>query len=310
MIITVTLNPAIDKTAEVDILRVGELNRIQNIVSDVGGKGINVSKMISAIGGESIATGFIGGTSGNYIAEQLSEMNIQTDFVYSSGVTRTNLKVLDNGTRLTEINEPGILVTREEENKLIEKITEYSSEGAIFVLSGSLCRGIEKDFYSKLTKKIRDKGGKVFLDADGESFSLAVKQSPDFVKPNKFELLEYLGIKEDLDVKQLSVLAKEFMANNNIRKMALSMGADGAIFLDESGEIYSPGLKIKAHSAVGAGDSMMGAFAYAESQNFSWIDTIKLAMASSAGSVTTIGTKAPSKEVVYELMSKVEINIL
>jgi len=306
MVITVTLNPALDKTAELQDLKVGALNRLQQIRTDVGGKGINVSKMISALGGDTIATGFVGGGSGEEIVQTLERMEIPTDFVKVQGVTRTNLKVLDKGSRLTELNEPGVSVTEKEVEELLQKIARIISRDTIFVLSGSLCQGVDSEFYARLVRAIHQQAGRVFLDVDGEAFHAAVKEKPEFVKPNKHELLEFFGLNGEFTMTDLQELCRQLMAYG-IPRMALSLGAEGALFFDGNVCTKGAGLKVNAHSSVGAGDSMMGAFAYAADQKMSWEESTRLALAASAGAVTTIGTKAPAKELVESLLTQVKI---
>ena len=107
MIVTVTMNPAIDKTVDIGKFERGDLNRIKRVEIDAGGKGINVSKTIRELGGESIATGFVGGTSGTIIKQVLTDLGLRTDFVEVKGETRTNLKVVEETGEVTELNEPG-----------------------------------------------------------------------------------------------------------------------------------------------------------------------------------------------------------
>lgn len=302
MIITVTLNPALDKTAEVEALRRGELNRLKNTVTDAGGKGINVSKMISALGGESIATGFLGGVSGSELETKLNGYNISADFVRISGSTRTNLKVLDG--ELTELNEPGPVVSKAETEELVQRLLKYSGKNTIFVLSGSLPGGIDCDFYGHLIEILHEKGSTVFLDADGDAFKAAISKKPDFIKPNRFELMEYYAKKDShCDTDSLKRLCVEIM-KEGAGAVALSMGSDGALFLKDGLCYHSPGIKVLAHSTVGAGDSMVGATAYGWENNMNWRDIAALAIAASAGAVTTTGTKPPSKELVDALLEK------
>ena len=121
MILTVTFNPAIDKTAEVDVMIPGGFNRLKNVMQDAGGKGVNVSKTIHALQGKSIATGFLAGSAGEYIQKVLNELVIENDFVWVEGMTRTNLKVLDHDMELTELNEAGPVITETEIKRLKEK---------------------------------------------------------------------------------------------------------------------------------------------------------------------------------------------
>ena len=304
MIITVTLNPALDKTAELETLVPGELNRLKNMVTDIGGKGVNVSKMIQALGGSSVATGFLGGGSGEEIAKALKEMGIGEEFIRVLGTTRTNMKVLDCGSRLTELNEPGVLVTAGEVEELTGKIYQMANEKTIVVLAGSLAGGLPTDFYAKLIRIVHEKGGRAFLDADGDAFREALLEKPDFIKPNRHELTEYFGVTGEPDLQELKELCVK-LKEMGIVRTAVSMGADGAIFAGEEGMFYAPGLRVEAHSSVGAGDSMMGAFAYGTDRNMGWRDTAVLSVAASAGAVTTTGTKPPRRELVDRLLGQV-----
>jgi 1-phosphofructokinase len=306
MIITVTLNPALDKTAELDELRPGELNRLQNLVVDAGGKGINVSKMISALGGRSVATGFVGGGSGKEIVDTLAAMDIQSDFIKVNGTTRTNLKVLDHGRRLTELNEPGVMVSEADVERLVKKLSGYAGPDTVFVLSGSLCRGVEPDFYARLIRIIHQGGGMACLDADGAAFRSALEEKPEFIKPNGHELTEYFGLEKKPGLGEFRELCARLVALG-ISRIALSLGKDGAMFVNGKDVCHAPGLSVEAHSAVGAGDSMMGVFAYAMDRQMPWRQAAALSIAASAGAVITIGTKAPEKFLVDRLLAQVQI---
>lgn len=306
MIITVTLNPAIDKTVEVQGFSHGGLNRIQRVEYDAGGKGINVSKTIHELGGESIATGFLAGNGGRTILHVLSENKITCDFVEVQGETRTNTKVVEPDGTLTELNEPGPVITQEDLQALKKKLSGYAKPENIFVFAGSIPMGVPKDFYRELIELVKAQGATVLLDADGEAFRCAVVAKPDFIKPNHVELAEYCGLAHDAGVLELTEAA-EHLQEKGLKNMAVSMGSKGALFLLDGYKVQCPGLKVNAHSAVGAGDAMVAAFAYATDKKFSKEELVCLCMAVSAGAVTTIGTKPPAREVVYKLIEQVEI---
>jgi 1-phosphofructokinase len=319
MIVTVTLNPTLDKTADVDRLKPGGLNRLRNITLDAGGKGVNVSKVIHALRGKSVATGFLGGGSGREVERMLDDMGIQTDFVKIEGSTRTNLKVVDGEATLTELNEPGPLVTERDLALLHDKLTQLAKltqltknaeHRAIFVFAGSLPPGAGANTYSEMIEAVKAEGAKAFLDADGEAFRAALSSSvaaPDFLKPNISELAEFLALKERPDASRMAALCGKLMKEKGIGKMAVSMGADGAVFVDASGAFRALGLRVKAHSAAGAGDGMVAAFALCEETGAAFEDAARLSMAVSAGAVTTQGTKAPSFELVNELLARVTL---
>ena len=194
MIVTVTMNPAIDKTVDIESLERGGLNRISHVELDAGGKGINVSKTISALGGKSIATGFIAGNSGKVIQGVMNDWNIENDFIEVSGETRTNTNVLEKSGELTELNEPGPVVEEKDVKALLDKLDGYAKEDTLFVLAGSIPRGVEKDIYRQIIELVHKKGAKVLLDADGELFTKALEAGPDIIKPNRVELEQYAGM--------------------------------------------------------------------------------------------------------------------
>ncbi len=312
MIITLTLNPALDKTANIAPLVPGGLNRIESSTIDAGGKGINVSKLIKNLGGKSIATGFVGGSTGSALLAMLDNLSLVHDFIDVEGTTRINLKLLDKVNGITEVNDPGVQVTKKEEEALLAKLysfientPENASEKTLFVLAGSMHKDASKDFYRELTKNLKARNAIVFVDADGEAFKEALKAEPDFIKPNKEELLRHFGIEKDVTQDELIDLCRELIKMHNVGMVALSLGHEGAIFVTKDTCAVAPVLKVKVSSTVGAGDSMVGAVAYAFANNLSFEDTIKYAMACSAGAVTTEGTKAPSIECINALIKEV-----
>lgn len=303
-IVTVTLNPALDKTASLDALEPGGLNRLRDVVVDAGGKGINVSKMIAALGATSVASGFIGGGSGEEIARTLGALHIDHDFVRIASSTRTNLKVLDQGSRLTELNEPGPVVSGREREALEEKLRGYTAAETLFVFSGSIPGGMDAGIYAELIAMVKKAGAAAFLDADGAAFARALVARPDFIKPNRFELLQHFGVSSDAGDGEVLGLCRKLL-EGGVGRIALSMGEKGAMFVSPDEAFLCPGLPVEAHSSVGAGDSMVGAVAYGMALGLSWRETAALAMASSAGAVTTIGTKPPARLLVDSLLKKV-----
>lgn len=306
---TVTLNPALDKTASVDALLPGELNRMRDVIVDGAGKGINVSKVLRALGGESVATGFIGGGSGEEIIRSLDAWGIRHDFVRIAGTNRTNLKVLDRGnTRLTELNEPGPAIAPAEYAALLAKLEAFASPDALFVFSGSIPAGVGTDAYAQMLRLVRGRGARAFLDADGAVFKAAVVERPEFIKPNRFEILQYHGLVKDgwestpNDV--ILRLCRGFI-DGGIGRMAVSMGKDGALFVSADDAFLCPGLDVKLHSTVGAGDSLVAGMALGEARGLPWREAAALALATSAGAVTTEGTKPPSRDLVESLVRQV-----
>ena len=308
-IYTVTLNPALDKTVHVPNFTIDQVNRINWLRRDAGGKGINVSKVIAKLGGESTAIAVLAGQTGQWIANTLDENNIKVHTITVPGETRTNLKVVDteSGTN-TDINELGPEVTDSVLNQALIDVVSKTSAGDIVILSGSLPRGASVDTYGRWTSALRNAGLKVYLDADGAALSAGLEQKPYFTKPNDHELSAMLGRKL-VDVDAIAAAASEIVAGG-IDTVCVSMGGNGAVYATTNEVWYAGPVKVKVGSTVGAGDSVVAAFAFADAQGLSTEDTLRLAMATGAANVMESGTQAADRSVVDSLIKKVQLTRL
>lgn len=309
MIITVTLNPAIDKTIEIDEFKIGNVNRIVSTRVDVGGKGINVSKVIKELQHKSLALGFLGGGSGNQIKKYLDDSNIRNDFLTVKGETRTNLKIIDkvNNTH-TDINENGPSVTLSDITNMKEKIIEYCEEKSLVVLSGSVPSGINSSIYAEIIKDIKNKGGKVILDADGDMLMQGMKSGPYLVKPNIDELEKAFGISIDNENKIIETSKK--ILEYGVKHVVISLGGEGSMFISRDKIAKVAGLQVEVKSTVGAGDSMVAAMAVAIENNYDFEETIKLACATSTANVMTEGTQTGKFEDIERLKKQISIKYL
>ncbi len=236
----------------------------------------------------------------------VKEWQIPTDFVYVEGETRTNLKVVEKSGEVTELNEPGPVVTEAELEQLLQKLEGYAGEDTLFVLAGSVPKGCPKTIYGEITKRVHKKGARVLMDADGDLFVNALEAHPDMIKPNRVELESYYHLDYRASEQELVTMGRRLMSEGT-ELAAISLGQMGALFLTDGKTVRCPGLRVKAHSTVGAGDAMVAALAYSWGDKLSREEMIRLAMATSAGAVTTIGTKPPARGVVDELASQVEL---
>lgn len=305
MIYTVTLNPALDKTVEIPSMTIDSVNRITEMRTDPGGKGINVSKVIRKLGRKSIATGILGGNTGKAIQAALGELGVESEFCFVEGETRTNLKVVDPVLHTnTDLNEPGLTVSEEILNGLLGDLLTKLQEGDLVVLSGSLPKGAPKDSYRVWTEKCKEAGAKVILDADGDLLKAGLLASPYLIKPNNYELCTLLG--EELHtMKELELAAKELRKTYGIEKIVVSMGSKGALYVTENETIYAEGLKVPVGSTVGAGDSVVAALAVAEEAGMSLEEAVRLSTATGAANVMCSGTQAAEYKDVEALMPRV-----
>ncbi len=194
MIITVTLNAAIDKSLAVPNFRFGRRHRTVEQRTMAGGKGVNIARTLKALGQPVIATGFAGGATGTHIVEQLTEESILNDFVRIREESRTNTSVLDPTTGAqTEINERGPSVTAREVELFRDKLLYLARGAAIVVFAGSLPRGVEPDLYASLIRDLERSEVTTVVDTDGEPLRHAVRAEPDLVSPNVLEAEELVG---------------------------------------------------------------------------------------------------------------------
>ena len=194
MIITVTLNAAIDKSLSVPNFRLGRRHRTVEQRTMAGGKGVNIARTLKTLGQPVIATGFAGGATGTHIVEQLTEESILNDFVRIREESRTNTSVLDPTTgEQTEINERGPSVSEQEVELFRDKLLYLARGAAIVVFAGSLPRGMESDIYAVLIRELERTGVSTVIDTDGEPLRQAVRAEPDVVSPNVIEAEELVG---------------------------------------------------------------------------------------------------------------------
>jgi 1-phosphofructokinase len=304
MIRTITLNPAVDKTIEINDFKIDTVNRVMSVRQDAGGKGINVSKIIKTLGGESKAFGILAGKNGQYIKDYLDSEGIENDFLFVKGETRTNLKVVDMLQHTnTDINEPGVDVTPEDIINLENKIFEGIDSQSIIVLSGSVPSSIPKNIYRKWIEESKKYGAKVILDADGELLQEGIKAGPYLVKPNIHELEKLMNIKiESVDE---AVGAAKSLLKLGIEYVVVSLGGEGAVYVRKDAVICAKGIKVNVRSTVGAGDSMVAALTLSLDKGYSFERSVTLSSASGTVSVTTSGTQAPDFEDILRYEKQV-----
>jgi 1-phosphofructokinase len=306
MILTVTLNPAIDQTIEVEQLKVESLNHVLKTRRDPGGKGINVSRVIHSLGGSTIATGFLAGDAGAYIEKTLSHIGIACNFVQVDGETRTNIKVFDK-TRLeiTELNEPGPMIEAKDLMELKLKLDLLIKPKSYVVLSGSAPQNLGPQIYADLIRFIKSKDAVVFFDADGALFKEGLKAKPQMIKPNRKELERYFGRSLASDDELLKA-ARQLTALG-IELVFISLGSEGAMAVNAEKAYRLMPLQVDAHSSVGAGDAFVGACVFALERGLDFKDMLKLCVATSAGAVVTEGTNPPTLNWVKSAAAQVKI---
>lgn len=306
MIITVTFNPCIDRTLAVNKFKVGSVNRTVSTRIDIGGKGINVSKTLSVLGTKSIVTGFLGSKDKEYYIKALESYDIDADFELFKGHTRVNTKIIDlNDDIQTDINESGVEITGTDKKNLFKKVMNYSKEGNIIVLSGSMPPNFNADDFRSFIISAKEKGAKIVVDSLGENLKSAVENKVFFIKPNLYEFEDFYG--KSLKGKEDIADAVKEVVQSGVENVIVSMGGDGAIIGNKDEVYYSKVLNVPVKSTSGAGDSVVAGFLCGVVKGLAFTECARLAFATSNATVETEGTLPAEKAEVDRLYNMVEL---
>lgn len=309
MIITVCLNPAVDKMVTVDCFVPGGINRVVSVRRDPGGKGINVAKMVRRLGGDTLALGIVGGENGAYIRNQLSKMGIPHDFIYREESTRTNYKIMDSRLRnTTELNEPGYPITEEQLEKVWESITAHVRPGDTVVLAGTNPPGVADGTLAVWIEKLNAMQAVTVLDTSGAPLKLGLAAKPRIIKPNLAELSEIFG--EQIHYLRDAIAAARQVVQSGVERVIVSMGGDGAIFVTQDGVLRGHGVRVPVMSTVGCGDVMLASLLYDLEQGCDWEETARRAIATGTANATCRGTEPPSAEQIEAFIDQVKIDRL
>ena len=297
MIYTVTFNPSLDYVIQVDDLTLGNVNRTTKEAVFPGGKGVNVSVMLSNLGISSTALGFIAGFTGEQLKKMLTEFGCDTDFIeLKEGLTRINVKI--NSNEESEINGQGPDISNAAIEQLFEKLQNLK-EGDILVLAGSIPNTIPENIYEIIMEKLQEKGIRVVVDATKDLLLNVLKYHPFLIKPNNHELGEMFGVTLNSD-EEIITYAKK-LQEKGAENVLVSMAGDGAILITEDGAIYK-GLppKGKVVNSVGAGDSMVAGFLTGFLNTGDYEKAFRLGIAT--GSATAFLAWLATKEDVVSLL--------
>ncbi len=303
MIYTVTLNPAIDFLVYLDEFRPGEINRIQKERKYPGGKGINVSRMLSEFKTPSTALGFIGGFTGDFIEKELQGSGIRTDFIKVDEDTRINIKLKSNIE--SEINGKGPDLKKEQIDDFLKAFDKMTKKDLV-VLSGSKPHSLPKNFYQTIIDHLQKKEVPFVIDTTGEELMNALSKKPFLIKPNHIELDELFQQKSETLEDRIELGRK--LIEKGAQNLILSMGGDGSLFFTKNDVYKAEPIHGKVINTVGSGDSMVGAFIGKYSQTKDLVLSYKYAAL--AGSATAFTEDLASLEQIEELFPQINITKL
>ena len=308
MIITVTLNAALDKTLEVPNFTPGRRHRTVDQTTMPGGKGVNIARAIKRLGQPVIATGLVGGATGNRILDALGDEAILNAFVRIREESRTNTAVLDPTTGMhTEINERGPAISSHELDLFREKLLYLAKGASICVFAGSLPRGLETDVYAGLIREVRKLGVTTMIDTDGEPMRLAVRSEPHVVSPNELEAEELVGheFNDSDDRAQAVVDMRRLGAAEAI--MTVSDGCYAQVLEGGSPALYRVRVEEQeARSSIGSGDAFLAGYVAARYAGRSPVDCLRFGVACGAESIHHVGAGIVEPAKVDRLLDEVE----
>ncbi|MDR1687377.1 MAG: 1-phosphofructokinase family hexose kinase [Clostridiales bacterium] len=307
MIVTVTLNPAIDKRIIADKITLGETNKCILEKTEIAGKGINVSKTVVALGFDSVATGFICGRHAGIFADYLKRQCVLCDLTPIAGEIRTNVKLTEKTTgRETEINENGPVVTEAETRNFLKNVRKYFNREDILCVSGSLPGGVAPLFYKELILSAKESGMRVLFDSSEEAFRVGVQAAPYAIKPNMYEMETFFNekIHTNEEIKEKAA----YFIRLGTEIVALSMGKDGACFVTKEKALHAKlTRKFPIRTTVGAGDALNAALAAAVFDEMNLVDTARFCIAAASASISEDGINSGRPESVYKYMEFIEI---
>jgi tagatose 6-phosphate kinase len=312
MIVTVTLNAAIDRTLTVPNFQRGQRHRASAGVTMAGGKGINVARTLKALGIPVVATGLVGGTTGTRIVEELTDEAILNDFVRIDGESRTSTAVVDPaGGTYTEINEWGPVVSPEELEVLLEKL-RYLTQGAeLVVFAGSLPRDVAEDFYAEATRELERRHVPVVLDTEGEPLRAGVEAEPFLVSPNQAEAEALVG--QEFHDDEDFLLALDRIAEMGARNVLITTEGGCVALLHEAREarrFRAVAPRLEPVSTVGAGDVLLGAFLAARHAGRTNSEALRAAVATGAASTLEVGAGRFDSRQAGRLQAGVDVSEL
>ncbi len=309
IVLTVTINPAIDKTVYVDNFSVGKDFREIALYESAGGKGINVARTLRYLGVPCIAAGFLGGYSGEYIKHELDRERIEYEFTPIKNNTRTSLTIMDSKTNtITRILERGPKISSKEKVQFKKDYLRLLKFCDFVTLSGRIVPGVDDAYYAELVIIAQKNGVRTVFDTSGSALVAGLKKKPFMIKPNLHEA-EYALNRRIRSLSAVKKAIKDFQ-RMGISIVAITMGSKGAVVSDSQDIILAKPPKIKRKNPVGCGDAFIAGFLYAYSNSIRFSTAVKSAVACGAVNAVSITPGLISKKQLQKSLPKVTLSRL
>lgn len=306
-VLTVTLNPALDLTVQLPALRLGEVNRSDNLQVHAAGKGLNVAQVLADLGHQLTVTGFLGEANAQPFEQLFAARGFADEFVRVAGETRSNIKLAEADGRITDINGPGLEVGAAQREELLARLERLVPGHELVVVAGSLPRGVEVPWFVELLQRLARLGARVALDTSGAALREGLALSPWLIKPNEEELAQV----RDLDPADAQALADEARRlNARIEHVVMSQGAAGVSWFSPAAAWHAQPPKVRVVSTVGAGDSLLAGMLHGLLAGWPAERTLAHATAIAAQAVGQIGFGITDRAQLAELEAAVRLQPL
>lgn len=306
-ILTITLNPAIDVTVELDQLNIGEVNRQTASQSHAAGKGLNVAQVLKDLGHTLIVSGFLGQGNRQIFDQHFEKENFDNQFIYIEGDTRQNIKVAEQSGRMTDINGKGFWVNDDAKQALHQKLNDLIHQAEAVVISGSLPQNFSTQEFAELIEWLKSQGKKVAVDTSGKALEAAISVNPWLIKPNTDELTESYQLPAETFAQQKAIFATHHI---NIENIVVSMGEHGVNWVRPTQSLHATAPKVNVKSTVGAGDSMVAGMVHGLLSNQSAEDILKTATAIGSNAVMQVGFQIQDISIIEHLKQQISIRAL
>jgi 6-phosphofructokinase 2 len=301
MIVTITMNPAVDKSTSINKLVPEKKMRCTELITEAGGGGINISKAIKELGGESLAIFPSGGMNGKLLENYLAQRNINYKCIPAEHETRENIVVRETDTNSQfRFVMPGASLSEKEAQACIDMLLHLNPRPTCIVTSGSLPPGLPDNFFAQLARVARQLNARFIIDTSGKPLQLAAKEGVYLLKPNMSELCSLVN-REHLEVNEVDDAAMQVIREGSCEVMVVSMGPTGALLVTPDGCEHIPSPTVKKQSTVGAGDSMVAGIVWMMEQGKSLSEMVRFGVACGTAATMNPGTQLFKKEDVYRL---------
>jgi len=299
-IVTLTLNPALDKSTEINHLVPEQKLRCGPLQLDAGGGGINVSKAVQRLGGESVAVFPEGGHNGKVLCELLEKKGIKTETLSVQGETRENISVLEIASNSQyRFTLPGLQISESQADKFLDIIKKLNPD--YLVASGSLPPGLPETYFEKVAAFAKDIGARFVLDTSGAALEAAADEGLFLLKPNLAELSALAGV-EKLEISEVDDGALKIIQEGKCEVVVVSLGPQGALLVTRDGFEHIPAPMVKKQSTVGAGDSMVAGMVWALNEGKSFREMAEIGVACGTAATMNRGTELFHAEDVWRLL--------